>query len=319
MSKDNAIQYIELPASPSSETPHQPQLPSACETGGCGGGQAPKSMPAFAPVRVNGVEIGAEDIAREMQHHPAESGEAAWHSAARALAIKELLLQEANTRYLNESQETNTVDRTETVEDATVRALLEQELPPTSITEAECQRYYEGHTHRFRTPDIFEAAHILLEPAEDSNSGWRVAEQRAKELANKVGDDAERFAAAAREFSGCPTAQQDGSLGQVRRGELDQAVQQALEALEEGSTARQPVRSRFGWHLVRLQRRISGQILPFKLAREKIFDMLEARAWVTSASKYIAELARAANIEGVQLDPLDASDKKAMENEKPAL
>jgi len=314
MSKDNAIQYIELPANPTGATPHDPALPSACKVDGCGHGSGaehtPTLMPAFAQVRVNGVEIAAEEIAREMQYHPAEDGEVAWHHAARALAIRELLYQVAGTSKHDRQRQAGAADATGTEEDAKISALLDRQLPPASVTEEECRRYYDGHIHRFRTPDMFEAAHILIEPAEDTDNSWLQASQRARKLASELGDDAEHFAMAAREFSGCPTGQQDGALGQVRRGELDQSVQQALETLPEGCTTREPVRSRYGWHLVRLHRRISGQTLPFELAREKILDMLEARAWVTSASRYIGELARTANIEGVQLD-LTASIKES--------
>lgn len=307
MRRDNAIDYVEIPTTPAAGAHSRPVLPSACETGGCGCApvvdRAPPPMPAFCPVRVNGVEIPADQIAREMQHHPAEDGETAWRQAARALAIRELLLQEAAACRIVAQAETDTAGRMETKEDATVRVLLERKLPPASVGEEECRRYYDGHIHRFRTPDLFEAAHILIEPGEGSEDGWRNAEQRARALAAELGDDAWSFAAAAREYSSCPTAQQDGSLGQVRRGELDRSLQQVLEALPEGCTARQPVRSRFGWHVIRLQRRIGGQTLPFELAREKIIDMLEARAWATSASRYIAGLARRASIEGVQFQP----------------
>ncbi|WP_444893774.1 peptidylprolyl isomerase [Microbulbifer sp. TRSA001] len=308
MSKDNAIQYIELPPSPTGAKLQDPVLPSACEVGGCGYGPDIEHtpMPAFAEVRVNGVEITAEEIAREMQYHPAPDGKIAWHHAARALAIRELLQQVIRSRHHKEQRHNDTDNPNDTEENTEISALLERELPAAHVTEEECRRYYDGHIHRFRTPDLFEAAHILIEPIEDTDSGRLQAEQQARQLTSELGDDAESFAAAARELSGCPTAQQDGSLGQVRRGELDRAVQQALEALAEGCTGREPVQSRFGWHVVRLHRRIPGQTLPFELAREKILDMLEARAWVTSASRFIGELARTANIEGVQLD-LNAS------------
>ncbi len=54
-------------------------------------------MPAGKPatVSVNGVAIARDAIAREMQHHPAPKPIAAWQQAARALVIRELLLQEA--------------------------------------------------------------------------------------------------------------------------------------------------------------------------------------------------------------------------------
>ena len=74
-----------------------PKMMSSCETGGCGGGPEPMipPPPTFSEVAVNGVEISPEAIAEEIQHHPAPDAETAWVEAARALAVRELLLQEA--------------------------------------------------------------------------------------------------------------------------------------------------------------------------------------------------------------------------------
>ena len=49
-----------------------------------------------AEVSVNGVSIARDAIVREMQHHAAPKPIAAWQQAARALVIRELLLQEAH-------------------------------------------------------------------------------------------------------------------------------------------------------------------------------------------------------------------------------
>ena len=167
---------------------------------------------------------------------------------------------------------------------------------------AECQRYYEANAARFRTPDLFEASHILIEPEGGDEAAWVAAEQRAREIAASVGDDAKAFAEAARAWSQCPSAQQDGSLGQIRRGELAAPVQAGIEALEEGRTGAEPVRSRFGWHVLRLHRRIEGRTLPFEIVREKIADMLEARSWSLAAARYVAALADRSEVEGVRID-----------------
>ena len=172
-------------------------------------------------------------------------------------------------------------------------------MEPERPGEAECRRYYDSQPHRFRTPDLFEASHILIEPEGEDEAAWAAAEARARTIASEVGDDAAAFAAAARAFSGCPSAQQDGSLGQVRRGELVADVQQGLERLAEGTAGREPVRSRFGWHVLRLQRRIAGRTLPFEIVQPKIADMLEARSWSLAAARYIAGLAASADVEGV--------------------
>jgi peptidyl-prolyl cis-trans isomerase C len=278
-------------------------MPSACETGGCGG---PEPLlpppPSFGDVRVNGVEIAPEAIAQEIQHHPAPDAESAWIEAARALAVRELLLQEARRLGLGAEPEADEAGRIEAADDALVRALLEEEVTPELPGDTECRRYYEANQYRFHTPDLFEAGHILIEPEGEDEAAWAAAGARARAIAEDIGDDPAAFAAAARAYSGCASAQQDGALGQIRRGELVDAVQAGLEALPEGTTGRDPVRSRFGWHILRLQRRIGGHTLPFDIVRPKITDMLEARSWSLAAARYVAALAARGKIEGVVID-----------------
>lgn len=279
-----------------------PAMPGACASGGCGGAEPMlPPPPSFGEVRVNGVEIAPEAIAREIQHHPAPDAETAWIGAARALAVRELLLQEARRLGLEAEPETDEAGRREEEEDALVRQLLEEAVDPVEAGEAECRRFYETNEVRFRTPDLFEAAHILIEPEGEDAAAWAAAEARARALAVGLGDDPAAFAQAARAFSGCASARQDGALGQIRRGELVPSVQAGLEALADGTTAREPVRSRFGWHVLRLQRRIAGHVLPFEMARGKIADMLEARSWSVAAARYVAELAARSDIEGVRI------------------
>lgn len=284
-----------------------PVMPGACESGGCGSPSPDSRLrpapPSFGTVLVNGVEIEPEEIAQEIQHHPASDGETAWKEAARALVLRELLLQEAHRLHIEPEPEQDEQGRGETPEDATIRMLLDREVEPAKAGEEECRRYYESRVDRFRTPDLFEASHILIEPEGKDDAAWAAAEAEAYAIAAELGDDPENFAAAAREFSKCPTAHQGGSLGQVRRGELVSAVQQALERLPEGTTAREPVRSRFGWHVLRLQRKIEGRTLPFDIVMPRIADMLDARAWTVASARYAAELARSADIEGVLMDP----------------
>ncbi|MDT9600882.1 peptidylprolyl isomerase [Sphingosinicella rhizophila] len=282
----------------------KPGMPSACESGGCGGGPEPliPPPPSFGEVRVNGVDIEPEAIAQEIQHHPAPDAETAWVEAARALAVRELLLQEAQRLGIEAESETDEAGRTEAEDDALVRALIEQEVHPEKPGEKECSRYYEANVARFRTPDLFEAAHILIEPEGMDEAAWATAEEQARAIAAKVGDDANAFAEAARTLSQCPSARQDGSLGQIRRGEMVPSVQEGIEALAQATTGREPVRSRFGWHVLRLHRRIEGQTLPFEVVRDKIADMLEARSWTLEASRYVVALAARGQVEGVIIE-----------------
>ena len=281
-----------------------PKMMSSCETGGCGGGPEPllPPPPTFGEVRVNGVEIPPEAIAEEIQHHPAPDAETAWVEAARALAVRELLLQEAARTGIAAESLTDEAGRSEIEEDAIVRALLDERVVPAEPGEAECRRYYEANVHRFKTPELFEAAHILIEPEGADDRAWTLGHERARNIIAEIGDDAATFGAAAREHSACASAQQDGSLGQIRRGELVPEVQAGIEALAEGKTAREPVKSRFGWHILRLHRRIEGRTMTFDMVRERIADMLEARSWSIEAARYVACLAEQNEIEGIRIE-----------------
>ncbi len=280
------------------------QIPSSCGSGcGCASAAKPQApIPPHGRVSVNGVEIDAGAIAREIQHHAAPDGDTAWKAAAQALVVRELMLQAAHSAGLAARPERDEAGRAETAEEAMIRTLLDQALDPPKAGEPECRRYYDANLHRFRTADLIEASHILFEPASDDAEGWREAEAKARAIAEEIGDDPTVFAAAAREFSSCPTAQQDGSLGQVRRGDLVAEIQRALEALPESTTSRIPIRSRFGWHVLRHQRTITGRVLPFEMVAGKIADMLEARAWTMNTAAYILRLAEGAKIEGVALE-----------------
>lgn len=281
-----------------------PKMMSSCESGGCGGGPEPAlpPPPTFGEVRINGVEIPPEAIAQEIQHHPAPDAETAWLEAARALAVRELLLQEAHRLGVEVEAGTDEAGRSETSEDAMIRALLEKEVVAVEPEESECLRYYEANKDRFRTAELFEAAHILIEPEGSGEEALETAKARAHSITIEVGDSAEAFAAAAREHSSCPSGKQDGSLGQIRRGELVPEVQAGIEALREGCTASEPVRSRFGWHILRLHRRIPGRTIPFDMARDRIADMFEARSWSVAAARYVAALAERNDVEGIRIE-----------------
>ncbi len=266
-----------------------PVMPSACETSGCAGPEPEPSEPIIigGEVRVGGEVIEEEAIAREMQHHPAASADEAWLSAARALAVRELLWREAN--------------EPEGDPEEAIQALLERAVQAEIPEEQELQRLYDADPAKFSAPELTEAAHILIEPEEDNKGGWQRAEQLAAALIESIAGEQAGFAAAARTHSGCASARQDGSLGQVRFGELAPDIEAALNALGKGEMSAVPLRSRHGYHILKVHHRIPGKQLPFEAVKSRIADMLEARSWTMSAARYIGTLAEKHGVEGIDL------------------
>ena len=115
-------------------------------------------------IYVNGEEITSADIAAETQNHnaPANKPGEAWRTAARALVIRALLLQEAGRLGLSPDPQMVTGDKRETNDEALIRAVLDVELEAADVSEKDCQMIYDRQTDVFRSPSLFQPAHILF-------------------------------------------------------------------------------------------------------------------------------------------------------------
>ena len=59
--------------------------------------------------------------------------------------------------------------------------------------------------------------------------------------------------------------------------------------------------TRYGFHLVRLDRHAPGQVLPFELARDRIADYLATSVQHRALAQYVSVLAGRAEITGIAL------------------
>jgi peptidyl-prolyl cis-trans isomerase C len=252
-------------------------------------------------ISINGVEIPPADISTEAQYHPAATPDEASAEAAQALAIRELLLQEAKRLGLKAEPEVDEEGRSETDEDALIRVLLEAEIDVPLADEATCKRYFENNRKRFRTADIYEACHILLSASPEDKDAYALAGAKAKDIIQVLQEDPASFEKLARKHSDCPSAKVGGSLGQVSRGQTVPEFETFLFELEDGQLCPVPVNSRYGSHVLRLDRKIEGLALPFEAVHEKISAYLEEASWRTAVAQYVRILAGQADVKGIDL------------------
>ncbi len=263
-----------------------------------------KSVLAEAPritVSVNGIVIPHDAVAREMQHHAEWTPVRAWQQAARALVVRELLLQEARRQGLASERLTDSDGRRETDEEALIRGLIAREVTVPEPDEETCRRYHYQNRRRFRSADICEASHILIAARRDEPGAFAAARDRAQAVLSVLVRERCRFAELAAAHSACPSASSGGSLGQLTGGDTTPEFEQALLRLEPGEMTETPVGTRYGFHIVRLDRRIPGRELPFDLVRESIAHYLTDRAHRLGVAQFVARLAARAEITGVDL------------------
>lgn len=266
------------------------------------------NIPAGKPVTVsvNGIAIARDAIVREMQHHPAAKPIMAWQQAARALVVRELLLQRARVIDLAAEPISDEAGRRETDEEALMRGVVDREVTVPEPDDETCRRYYERNGARFRSPDIYEAAHILFAALPTDREAYARAQADAAGVLAALLERPESFATMAQAYSRCPSAAQGGNLGQITAGQTTPEFEQALVALSPGQLCEAPVATRYGFHIIRLDRKHEGRVLPYDVVAERIADYLRESVRRRADAQYIARLVTAAKIEGIDLAGADA-------------
>ncbi|MCY4099384.1 MAG: peptidylprolyl isomerase [Rhodobacteraceae bacterium] len=253
-------------------------------------------------VQVNKVPIPEKQILEEAQNHPAATPGRALRAAAEALVIRELLWQEACRLDISAAQEVDEEGRKETEIDAAIRVLIDQEVTVPTAKVDECRLYYERHPEKFNSPTLYEARHILIAVPESNKEGRQKSRARAEELCRMLKHKPELFSALAREHSDCTSSDQGGNLGQLTPGSTVEDFERAIKGMRAGEITESPVESRFGYHVIALDRIIEGHSLPFEMVNDRIAAWLEASTWSKAVSQYIAILIGQADIRGISLD-----------------
>ena len=263
------------------------------------------NMALFPDVVVNGEAIPSAAIAAEAQNHPAPKDKpgVAWRKAAQALAIRTLLLQEARARGLTPEPEELAPGRFETEEEALIRALLDQGPEIAPVTDEAVLAEWAKDPSRYRSAPLWDVSHILCACDPRDDAARPAAEARARALLARLDGDAKGFARAARE-SDCASKEAGGHLGQLGPGDTVPEFEAALRGLAEGEITPEPVLSRHGWHIIRLNAIAPGQVLPFETVRPRIAQALEKAAWARASRAFVETLARSARITGASLAPI---------------
>lgn len=138
------------------------------------------------------------------------------------------------------------------------------------VSEEELRQYYQERKRDFSVPEERQARHILIQVGSDApQADIDAARAKIEDILARV-RKGESFADLAREFSQDPgSAQNGGDLGFFGRGIMDKAFEDASFALAVGEVS-EPVRSAFGFHIIKLEAVQGGQSKPFEEVRAQL-------------------------------------------------
>jgi len=257
----------------------------------------------FPDLVINGETIPQTAVAAELQNHTASKDNFAdaLRNAANALVIRTLLLQQARKNGIEATPQEVSPNRFETEDEAKIRALLESEIDIARPTEEDIRTEWQKDPERFRTMPLWEVSHILCKCDPNDAVETALALRRATDILSDLRKGGQTFEKIARAQSDCGSRSEGGSLGQLRPGDTVPEFEAALRKLSEGEIAPEPVLSRYGYHVLRLDALAEGQPLPFEAVKPKISEAMEKAQWARKAKLFVDGLIASASITGADL------------------
>jgi len=270
-------------------------------TAGCmnQGGKTEESGKVVATV--NDESITEDELKAYGEARPAQAGRASEKALLDELVSREVVYQDALRKKLDEDPEIQRKieqSRTRVLVSAAVRKAMEE----SPITDEVLQGEYDKLKDRMVSSE-YKARHILVDE-----------EDLAKELIAKLDGGAD-FAELAKEHSTGPSGKKGGDLGWFNPKQMVPAFSKAAGELEKGTYTKAPVKTRFGYHVIKLEDKRQSEAPPFEKVKPRLTQMVKQR----KAQEYIQGLKEDAKIE-IKEDEADAESSAgddqadAMEN-----
>ncbi len=241
----------QAPAPAQSQAQPQPQSPP--------GASAAQADPLLA--RVDGLEIRQSDLEAELRRLPDELRSVP-ANMLRPLLLDQIITQKALVAAARASgldRDSEVQARLRRAEEETLQqALLLREVQPLLTEEALRSRYQREVLSRPAAEEV-RARHILVPTEQEARAA--LAEVR------RPGTD---FAEVARRRSTGPGAREGGDLGFFKRGDMIPEFEQVAFTLQPGQIAENPVRTQFGWHVIKVEERRAMPQPSFEESREQL-------------------------------------------------
>ena len=174
---------------------------------------------------------------------------------------QKLLLLDA-TRNLYEREQAFKDQLARVKEELLVNYAVTKAVSGVRVTDDEAKQYFDEHSEQFAGEEQVAASHILVED-----------EAQAEQLLNDIKQATISFEDAAAKHSKCPSGRNGGSLGEFGRGQMVPEFDEACFSMEIGEL-RGPVKTSFGYHIIRLDAKKAAEPMHFGDVREAITRQL---------------------------------------------
>jgi peptidyl-prolyl cis-trans isomerase C len=207
------------------------------------------------------------------------------------LIDNQLFAEAAEAQKLNEGADFET--RLNYLKRRALRELYFEKVIKASVSDADARKVYDDQVKLLKPEEEVSARHILVE-----------TEDQAKALKAKLDAGAD-FAQLAKENSKDPGSKDDGgNLGYFGHGQMVPQFEDVVFKLQKGQVS-DPVKTQFGWHLVKVEDRRTKQPPAFEIVKDRIVQSMLLQKAQQTATQLRAK---------AKIDLVDPDIKKAIDD-----
>ena len=204
------------------------------------------------------VEMLIASMGQAGQNYRSPQGKAA---VLEELINQKLMLLDA-TRNLYEREPEFKEQLSRVKDELLVNYAVSKAVSSVRVTDDDAKAYFDEHPEQFAGEETVSASHILVD-----------SEEKAAELIAKIKAGEITFEDAAAEHSSCPSGRQGGNLGEFGHGQMVPEFDEACFSMEIGAIS-EPVKTQFGYHIIRLDGKKDAEPVHFGDVREGITRQL---------------------------------------------
>lgn len=182
------------------------------------------------------------------------------------------------------------------------RAAIDASLKDVTVSDEEAKKFYDEHPDQFTQPERVHVRHVLI--SDDVTSADAIAKIQADLKAGVSFDEV------AKSRSLCPSAAQGGDLGEVSKGQMVPEFEAAAFALKNPGDLSEPVKTQFGWHIIRLEGRTPSSVEPFDTVKPQLVQYLTNEKKGEAFKNAVEGLKKTYKVEMLVPEETASEDKK---------
>ncbi len=146
-----------------------------------------------------------------------------------------------------------------------------------SVSDDDIKKFYDENKKEFEHPELVRASHILIRVPEDADDKTVAEKKKAADAAlERVTSKKEDFTAVAKEVSEEPGAKESGGdLNFFPKDRMVPEFANAAFAMKKGDISKEPVRTKFGWHIINVTDRKDSGTMPYDEVKGQVGSYLE--------------------------------------------